>query len=167
MLITALYPIEPLRAPPPHPAPQPRCPGCIDTSSQGTVQGWINDMASHLKANAPNQLVAAGTEGYFLNAYEEWNPGGSREGRPERVVGPCEDGIWGVGETGDLAVVPRSILHAPLASAGCRIVERPYQHVPSWRRHGTCPHSPPQTPCPALPAFPRCPAAAAAAAAVV
>ncbi|PNW86843.1 hypothetical protein CHLRE_02g098000v5 [Chlamydomonas reinhardtii] len=54
---------------------EPRCPGCVDTSSQAQVRGFLAEMTSHLRAVAPSQLVALGTEGYFLNSYEEWNSG--------------------------------------------------------------------------------------------
>lgn len=56
---------------------EPRCPGCVDTSSQAQVRGFLSEMTSHLRAVAPYQLVALGTEGYFLNSYEEWNSGGA------------------------------------------------------------------------------------------
>eukprot|EP00198_Chlamydomonas_reinhardtii_P010500 XP_001699837.1 predicted protein [Chlamydomonas reinhardtii] len=56
---------------------EPRCPGCVDTSSQAQVRGFLAEMTSHLRAVAPSQLVALGTEGYFLNSYEEWNSGGA------------------------------------------------------------------------------------------
>ncbi|KAG2426900.1 hypothetical protein HXX76_012687 [Chlamydomonas incerta] len=54
---------------------EPRCPGCVDKDSQAKVQGFLAEMTAHLKAVAPNQLAALGTEGYFLNSYEEWNSG--------------------------------------------------------------------------------------------
>ncbi|KXZ42513.1 hypothetical protein GPECTOR_139g669 [Gonium pectorale] len=54
---------------------EPRCPGCIDAKSQATQHAFLDEMTAHVKANAPHQMVALGTEGYFLNSYEGWNPG--------------------------------------------------------------------------------------------
>ncbi|KXZ42518.1 hypothetical protein GPECTOR_139g674 [Gonium pectorale] len=54
---------------------EPRCPGCVDAESQATQHAFLDEMTAHVKANTPHQMVALGTEGYFLNSYEGWNPG--------------------------------------------------------------------------------------------
>ncbi|EFJ48391.1 hypothetical protein VOLCADRAFT_117611, partial [Volvox carteri f. nagariensis] len=54
---------------------EPRCPGCTDAISQSAQQAFLRAVASHVRDNAPNQLVALGTEGYFLKSYENYNPG--------------------------------------------------------------------------------------------
>ncbi|GLC47404.1 hypothetical protein PLESTB_001960300 [Pleodorina starrii] len=54
---------------------EPRCPGCMDAAAQAAQQGFLGAVARQVRDNAPNQLVALGTEGYFLNSYESYNPG--------------------------------------------------------------------------------------------
>lgn len=51
----------------------------MDGASQAVVQGWLSTMTSFLKTLAPSQLVAAGTEGYFMDSpgmnNAVWNTG--------------------------------------------------------------------------------------------
>ncbi|MEW5311635.1 MAG: hypothetical protein WDW38_003333 [Sanguina aurantia] len=54
---------------------EPNCPGCTKTSDQATFSSWLGEMASHLKAAAPNQLVTLGMEGHFSTTGAQWNPG--------------------------------------------------------------------------------------------
>ena len=42
---------------------EPRCPGCKEAWQQQAVIGFLEDVGQFIKENAPNQLVAAGTEG--------------------------------------------------------------------------------------------------------
>ncbi|PNH10658.1 Mannan endo-1,4-beta-mannosidase 1 [Tetrabaena socialis] len=88
---------------------EPRCPGC-DASDQATQQSFLQDMAAHLKAQAPSQLAALGTEGYFWGDNEGWNPGKLAAG--ERGVWPSTGGGW--------VSVGRSVGRAPsqLAALG-------------------------------------------------
>ncbi|PNH11950.1 Mannan endo-1,4-beta-mannosidase 1 [Tetrabaena socialis] len=54
---------------------EPRCPGCMDAASQAIHHSFLQEMATHLRGQAPYQLIALGTEGYFMNTYEGWNSG--------------------------------------------------------------------------------------------
>lgn len=59
---------------------EPRCPGCTEDWQQRIHLAWLSEMTAFLKAQAPNQLVAVGTEGYFMPSAGDdstkWNPGG-------------------------------------------------------------------------------------------
>ncbi|KAG1681515.1 hypothetical protein FOA52_014021 [Chlamydomonas sp. UWO 241] len=44
---------------------EPRCPGCTGESEEADHMSWLSRMADFLKSQAPHQLVATGTEGYF------------------------------------------------------------------------------------------------------
>jgi mannan endo-1,4-beta-mannosidase len=50
---------------------EPRCPGCSGGDERADQQGWLSRMADHVKGQAPNQLVATGTEGYFTDGAPE------------------------------------------------------------------------------------------------
>ncbi|GFR39986.1 hypothetical protein Agub_g519 [Astrephomene gubernaculifera] len=80
---------------------EPRCPGCVDTASQGVVHSFLQEMSAHLRANAPNQLVALGTEGYFLNSYESSNPGAGAR---------CEGEDWAA--LGKMDTIDVTVVHA-------------------------------------------------------
>ncbi|KAG1653551.1 hypothetical protein FOA52_003754 [Chlamydomonas sp. UWO 241] len=55
---------------------EPRCPGCTGESEEADHMSWLSRMADHLKSQAPNQLVATGTEGYFSDENNvRYNPG--------------------------------------------------------------------------------------------
>ncbi|KAG1665595.1 hypothetical protein FOA52_003242 [Chlamydomonas sp. UWO 241] len=55
---------------------EPRCPGCTGKNEEADHMGWLSRMADHVKSEAPHQLVATGTEGYFSDeANVRFNPG--------------------------------------------------------------------------------------------
>lgn len=51
---------------------EPRCPS--DPSGR-TIQGWIEEMASHVKSIDTNHLLEAGLEGFYGESIKENNPG--------------------------------------------------------------------------------------------
>jgi hypothetical protein len=75
--------------------------GCVRVAcAQATVHDFLAEMTEHLKANAPHQLVALGTEGYFLDSYEGWNPGAAGGHGSLLEAQPCIRGVepgcrWG------------------------------------------------------------------------
>ncbi|GAX76574.1 hypothetical protein CEUSTIGMA_g4020.t1 [Chlamydomonas eustigma] len=52
---------------------EPRCPACPSTSP---MNSWLQQMTGCLRTAAPNQLIAAGTEGFFMDSpHVPYNPG--------------------------------------------------------------------------------------------
>ncbi|MEW5305180.1 MAG: hypothetical protein WDW38_002075 [Sanguina aurantia] len=53
---------------------EPRCPGC-NSAQLSDLSSWLTEMSNTAKAAAPNQLIAASTEGYFMYNNVQSNPG--------------------------------------------------------------------------------------------
>lgn len=112
------------------PSPQPRCPGCVDSGSQSVVKGFISEMAAHLRANAPSQLVAAGTEGYFLNSYEGWNTGAGAR---------CEGEDWvALNQDRNLDVTVAHVYDRQVRGAWGQCVRVRELRLRAWRRMLVC-----------------------------
>lgn len=97
---------------------EPRCPGCMEDWMQSAHQAWLKDVGTYLKNAVPNQLVAAGTEGYFMDsANVGWNPGAGAY---------CEGEDWVA--VSQLAPIDVTIAH---------IYDRQMEAIPpTWRKAG-------------------------------